>query len=400
MNALPNSSKRQCPSTRESRRPENDTPAGVNLPSSVVGQLNFFSAFSRQVPFFNLMRLEANTVRLLNSPVGADLIILVENVHFFAHLCILSLRTSYFNAPLKNEHEREHLAELGAKPRKVTLLGHSAPAFWRFLTWCYTGDYSPYHARELPPFLHGGMNHRAGAPSAGAERCIVQDNGALVININVYFLADALHIPALETLAAQAQEQIMMMGWSNVPFAQETMLGNFPMLAKRVYEVTARRDDQMRGVLVRYAVTNHQRLVPLPEFMGLMVACADFAMDFTRTLSNVYTPKTPNTPALSNLNSSSYFPQGVVAATAPKNIPAQQFMPQANLSMAYNMVHETQGFNMGFIQTNRTTHVAGVGTIPGPLALADRQQMNSKTSATTRPALPRAPSGMESGRLV
>src|SRR5690606_13128089 len=99
---------------------------------------------------------------------------------------------------------------------------------------------------------------------------VVQDNDNLFANCNVYFLANALEIPALKTLAAQRQQQVMMTGWTTLPLSPEIVLANFPTIAQNVYMATIEREDLLRKVLVHYAVINHCFLVTMPAFENLL----------------------------------------------------------------------------------------------------------------------------------
>jgi hypothetical protein len=82
-------------------------------------------------------------VSLLNSEIHSDLTIKVGNSTFKAHKNILALRTDFFTTATKEGRFAE------SKDNTVTLQEHSANAVWRFLTYCYSGQYLDTANKDL-----------------------------------------------------------------------------------------------------------------------------------------------------------------------------------------------------------------------------------------------------------
>ena len=75
--------------------------------------------------------------RLFDSNCYSDLAVVAGDARFNVHQIILRLRTPFFENATKEEN-----GFLESKDKVVTIGDHSAHAVWRFLKYCYTGDYS------------------------------------------------------------------------------------------------------------------------------------------------------------------------------------------------------------------------------------------------------------------
>jgi len=74
--------------------------------------------------------------RLFNNPAHSDIVVAAGSFAFDAHRAILGLRTSFFtNATNPSSGFSE------AEQNVVRIEEHSCHAVWRFLIYCYTGDY-------------------------------------------------------------------------------------------------------------------------------------------------------------------------------------------------------------------------------------------------------------------
>jgi hypothetical protein len=79
----------------------------------------------------------------MNSDLHSDLTIKVKNSAFKAHKAILAIRTQFFTMATKEHGFAE------SKDNIVTLEDHSAYAVWRFLTYCYTGNYEESQNKDI-----------------------------------------------------------------------------------------------------------------------------------------------------------------------------------------------------------------------------------------------------------
>ena len=88
--------------------------------------------------FYTVIARELNRVhRLFDSGSYSDLTVVAGGARFNVHRIILGLRTPFFENATKEEN-----GFLESKDKVVTIGDHSAHAVWRFLKYCYTGDYS------------------------------------------------------------------------------------------------------------------------------------------------------------------------------------------------------------------------------------------------------------------
>ncbi|CCX11546.1 Similar to hypothetical protein MYCTH_2306100 [Myceliophthora thermophila ATCC 42464]; acc. no. XP_003663875 [Pyronema omphalodes CBS 100304] len=84
-----------------------------------------------------MMSNPASLISLYNTKDHSDLTIKVGSADFFAHHAILKPRTPFFERATKKES-----GFVESKDGVVMIEDHSTHAVWRFLMYCYTGDYS------------------------------------------------------------------------------------------------------------------------------------------------------------------------------------------------------------------------------------------------------------------
>jgi hypothetical protein len=82
-------------------------------------------------------------VRIFNSGTYSDLTVKAGPATFKVHKAILGVRTKFFEMATREG------GFLESKDNIVTIEEHSAHAVWRFLTYCYTGDYRNAKNEEI-----------------------------------------------------------------------------------------------------------------------------------------------------------------------------------------------------------------------------------------------------------
>ncbi|KAF8251766.1 hypothetical protein K440DRAFT_612039 [Wilcoxina mikolae CBS 423.85] len=178
---------------------------------------------------------------LFDSDDYTDLTIIVGEAKFHTHQNLLKIRTPFFANATKPGGFSE------AKDNTVAIKEHSAHSVWRFLKYCYTGDY-PEESNEL---------------ALGEEN----DPGNMK-HLRVYALADMLDVPGLKAIAASHIETSLSNSWS---------AAEFPKIVTEVYSTTSTQDKVMRNVLIKAGRTNLRELSKNVEFKKLLVECGDFS---------------------------------------------------------------------------------------------------------------------------
>ncbi|KAI5794059.1 hypothetical protein FPQ18DRAFT_401522 [Pyronema domesticum] len=115
--------------------------------------------------------------QLFNDPTFANLTVKAGTTTFKVHKAVLNVHTSFFTNATKEG------GFLESKDNTVTIEEHSAHSVWRFLMYCYTGDY------------------REGNNADITDEVPVNDR--YLKHIRVHALADMLNIDCLKILAAE-----------------------------------------------------------------------------------------------------------------------------------------------------------------------------------------------------
>ncbi|KAI5776301.1 BTB/POZ protein [Geopyxis carbonaria] len=170
--------------------------------------------------------------KLFNDPTRSDLTIKAGTAVFHVHQCLLSVRTSFFDKAIDGGFEE-------AKDKTITINEHSAHAVERFLTWCYSGDYTA-------------------------------DSNTLSLGegISVYFLADMLGVDELKVLAGKKFRTHLQSKW---------VANDFTALVEEIYEKTPANDLELRNVVVDIAQTHQGELVKISEYRKILTTYGEFS---------------------------------------------------------------------------------------------------------------------------
>ncbi|KAF8251767.1 hypothetical protein K440DRAFT_43594 [Wilcoxina mikolae CBS 423.85] len=184
--------------------------------------------------------------RLLNSSTHSDITIIVKSATFRAHKAILEIRTSFFTTATLTENGFVDLQE-----QTVTLQEHSPYAVWRFLTYCYTGNYS---AESDCPVI----------PSA-------EDDGHThLVHPRVYALADMLGVESLKTLAVkQLQKQLE---------GQQIKAEAYPSIIMEIYSTTSTQNKDIRDAIIQATKVHVKALEKDEDFKVVISEYPDFAI--------------------------------------------------------------------------------------------------------------------------
>ena len=182
------------------------------------------------------------TCSLLNSPVHSDLTISCNGSAFYAHQCILGLSTDYFAAG-------STMRSPGSDTNTVSLSHYSAASVWRFLSWCYSGDYP----RILPAEISHHEAHQ------GVE-----------IHTRVYLLAAYLGVDELKTLASDRCRDELTNNW-NIKVFLKTVRDVFPSIGGN--------DDTLRRIILTVGAVNHATLKTVPEYRDVLDQVEGFAAE-------------------------------------------------------------------------------------------------------------------------
>ncbi|KAF8251768.1 hypothetical protein K440DRAFT_612042 [Wilcoxina mikolae CBS 423.85] len=177
---------------------------------------------------------------LLKSGDHSDLTITAGDTKFSVHKAILGLRTTFFNNatdPQKGFSE--------AQTNVVTVEEHSVHAVWRFLTYCYTGEYKD-----------------ACNPTLGVE-----DDPPSAMHPRVHALADMLDVPKLKLLATKKLET-QLKNW---------IVADFPTMVKEIYSSTTAQDGGIRDLLVATSKDHIEELVLREDFKAVMEEVGEFS---------------------------------------------------------------------------------------------------------------------------
>jgi len=196
---------------------------------------------------------------LFDSGKHSDLTVTVGNTEFSVHQNILCLRTSFFEKATQEGKFAE------SKDRTVTINEHSAHAVWRFLKYCYTGDYST------------SSNNLA----LGED----DDLGSLK-HPRVYALADMLDVPDLKRLAKEKLE---------AQLEKEFVAADFYGTVKETYATTNARDEDFRNVLVEVTKKNLTSLKESREFREVMREFGEFSAQLVMAMAGDATSKSCTT---------------------------------------------------------------------------------------------------------
>ncbi|KAF8541482.1 hypothetical protein BDD12DRAFT_878711 [Trichophaea hybrida] len=200
------------------------------------------------------LKFLAKLDELFNSGTHSDLTIVAGNTaQFHVHKALIGLRTSFFTNATKPENGFSE-----AKDNVVTIQEHSAHAVWRFLTYCYSGDYKDGNNTELSE----------------------EDDHPSLKHPRVYALADMLDIPDLKDLITK-KLQIQLNNW---------VAADFPVMVREIYSTTNKQDKEIRNVLVTTAKEHIDKLLKLKEFKEVAEEFGEFS---TALLAVVREPPPP-----------------------------------------------------------------------------------------------------------
>lgn len=180
---------------------------------------------------------------LLNSPVHSDLIIKCDGSAFYAHQCILGLLTDYFDAAVLSRSPE-------LETNTVSILHHSAATVWRFLSWCYSGDYPQILPDQIP-------QHKA--------------HEGVQIHMRVSLLADYLGVDELKTVALDRCRYELANNWKADVFLEAV---------RDVFPSTGRcNDDTLRRVILTFGGMNHATLKTVPGYRDVLDQVEGFAAE-------------------------------------------------------------------------------------------------------------------------
>ncbi|KAA8893036.1 BTB/POZ protein [Sphaerosporella brunnea] len=195
--------------------------------------------------------------RLLDDPSHSDLTVTVGPHSFHVHKAILSLRTSFFtNATNPSSGFTE------SKANVVTIEEHSPHAVWRFLKYCYTGDYPEVST----------LDGESG------------DDPSPLRHTRVYALADMLDVPSLKTVATAKLKRKL---------DTDIVSADFHETVRDAYSSTYPGDKELRNVLVHATRKHLGDLVHHEEFRKLLLELAEFSGQLVIESANVERPVCP-----------------------------------------------------------------------------------------------------------
>ncbi|KAI5819014.1 BTB/POZ protein [Pyronema omphalodes] len=185
-------------------------------------------------------RFLSNFKTLLNSDLHSDLTIKVGNSTFKAHKAILAVRTQFLTMATQ-----EH-GFIESQDNTVTLEDQSAHAVWRFLAYCYTGNYEESQNKDIEG----------------------DDDGVYLMHTRVHALADMFGVPQLKVLAAQKLKRQF----------EEWAPDDFIECVKETYTTTYHKDRKIRNVLVDAAYNHSDELIKHEKFCKETETLGEFLM--------------------------------------------------------------------------------------------------------------------------
>ncbi|KAI5817737.1 hypothetical protein BZA77DRAFT_31747 [Pyronema omphalodes] len=175
---------------------------------------------------------------MLISGAYSDLTIKVGSETFNVHKAVLRVRTKFFEMATREG------GFLESKNNTVIIEEHSAHAVWRFLTYCYTGDY---------------RNDKYEGISEDDDEMYVQ-------HARVHALADMLDIPDLKLFATE-KLKIQLKSWVTISFIH---------CVQEIYTMTNAPDLGLRDALLSAADTNIHILLGTPFFQEELQGYGEF----------------------------------------------------------------------------------------------------------------------------
>lgn len=167
---------------------------------------------------------------------------------FHAHQCVIALRTPFFlHATTRGFAE--------SKDSIVDLPSHSKAAVWRFLKWCYTGDY----------------------PSTIPPDTFINDHYGYRKHSTAYFLADYLGTEELKKLAAENFHNVWKENWDRKQFLEAI---------RDVFANTVKPDDLLRRSVLAFASFRHLELKTEPEYRDVLLGVDCFAGELALRLDS------------------------------------------------------------------------------------------------------------------
>jgi hypothetical protein len=179
---------------------------------------------------------------------------------FHAHKAILSLRTPFFTNATKPSSGFSESHE-----NVVTIEEHSAHAVWRFLKYCYTGDYPEESA-------------------AGALTDEEEDDPSPLKHTRVYALADMLDVPSLKSVATQKLK---------AKLDNDVVSADFHETVRDAYSSTYPGDKELRNVLVHATKKHLSELVLNEEFKKVLLELAEFSGQLVLEMAQAPKPACP-----------------------------------------------------------------------------------------------------------
>ncbi|KAI5816696.1 hypothetical protein BZA77DRAFT_368086 [Pyronema omphalodes] len=183
---------------------------------------------------------------LFDSKDHSDISIQIGSKVFHAHHAILKLRTAFFEKATNKENGfAESISGI------VEIKDHSAHAIWRFITYCYTGDYSNEsnsvelgHDDDVGPFKH----------------------------CRVHALADMLVAPDVKKLAAKKLDHYLTETWT-----QDSVVSYFVGFAREIYATTNACDEDIRSVLVKATRAHMIELIKHEDFKAVLFEIPEYS---------------------------------------------------------------------------------------------------------------------------
>jgi hypothetical protein len=109
---------------------------------------------------------------MLDNKDHSDIIIKTKDTEFYAHRLVLKLRTSFFEDKIKAmQIKDDKLVTVTIEEAANGGYYCTTHAVWRFLNWCYTGDYSGQSQKI--GLNHGKTNQMAIETSRNPERLLM-----------------------------------------------------------------------------------------------------------------------------------------------------------------------------------------------------------------------------------
>jgi hypothetical protein len=173
----------------------------------------------------------------------------------------LKIRTPFFANATKPGGFSE------AKDNVVTIQEHSAHSVWRFLKYCYTGDY-PEVSNELA-LGEGVFVLMFKIPNwYVSDSPKIEDDPEYLRHPRVHALADMLDVPGLKTVTADKMQTRFSTNW---------VTAEFPKIVSEVYSTTNSQDKTARDVLTKAARNHFMELSSDDDFKALLRELGEFS---------------------------------------------------------------------------------------------------------------------------